>query len=197
MRLFCEDRDLNISAAYLRPGFAFGGSCLPKELRAISYLAKRANLDLPMLTQVITSNDKQIDRAFELIARRGRRKVALFGLAFKPGTDDLRESPLVSLAERLIGKGYELAIFDQSLELARLTGTNLEYIQHEIPHLDRLLSETPEAALKDAETIVIGHASAHAVSAIEKAGNGRAVIDLQGVQALQDLPGADYEGICW
>ncbi|MGD1876729.1 MAG: nucleotide sugar dehydrogenase [Kiloniellaceae bacterium] len=197
MRIFCEDRDLNISPAYLRPGFAFGGSCLPKELRAIADMAKDVNLSLPMLDHVLASNDRHIDRAFEMIQRRGRRKIALFGLAFKPGTDDLRESPLVTLAERLIGKGFELAIFDRSVDLARLTGTNLEYIEREIPHLDRLVSNSVEATLDGARTIVIGHAPKDAIPAIAAAANGCSVIDLQGVAELQQLSGADYEGICW
>jgi GDP-mannose 6-dehydrogenase len=197
MRLFCEERQLNISPAYLRPGFAFGGSCLPKELRAIGGMAKAARLDLPVLNNVLTSNDRHVDRAFEMILRRGRRKVALFGLAFKPGTDDLRESPLVTLAERLIGKGFELAIFDRSVDLARLTGTNLEYIKREIPHLDRLVTNSVEDTLAGAGTIVIGHAPIDAIEKIRTAAAGRSVIDLQGVGALQRLANVDYEGICW
>jgi GDP-mannose 6-dehydrogenase len=197
MRLFCEDRDLNISPAYLRPGFAFGGSCLPKELRAIIGMAKSAHVELPMLANVLASNDRHIERAFDMIQRRGRRKVALFGLAFKPGTDDLRESPLVTLAERLIGKGYDLAIFDRSVDLARLTGTNLEYIQREIPHLDRLVTNSVEETLRGAGTIVIGHAPKDAIDAIAKAAVGRSVIDLQGIAELQKAPDVDYEGICW
>src|SRR3546814_119512 len=197
MRIFCEDRDLNISPAYLRPGFAFGGSCLPKELRAVAELAKSQNLQLPMMTSILTSNDSHIDRAFEMVQRRGRRKVALFGLAFKPGTDDLRESPFVSLAERLIGKGFDVAIFDRSVDLARLTGANLEYIEREIPHLDRLISNSIEEPLAGAGTIVCGHVPADAVPAIAAAAPGRCVIYLQGVAALQNREGVDYEGICW
>ena len=197
MRLFCEDRDLNISPAYLRPGFAFGGSCLPKELRAIVGMAKVADVELPMLGNVLTSNDRHVERAFDMIQRRGRRKVALFGLAFKPGTDDLRESPLVTLAERLIGRGFELSIFDRSVDLARLTGTNLDYIKREIPHLDRLVSNSVEDTLKDAATIVIGHVPGDAIAQIIAAAPGRSIIDLQGVAALQALPGIDYDGICW
>jgi len=197
MRLFCEERQLNISPAYLRPGFAFGGSCLPKELRAIESMAKTARLELPMLTNVLASNERHVDRAFEMIQRRGRRKVALFGLAFKPGTDDLRDSPLVALAERLIGKGFDLSIFDRFVDLARLTGTNLEYIKREIPHLDRLVTNSAEETLAGAGTIVIGHAPNDAIDTIAAAAVGRCVIDLQGVAALQKLPNVDYEGICW
>jgi GDP-mannose 6-dehydrogenase len=123
--------------------------------------------------------------------------VALFGLAFKPGTDDLRESPLVTLAERLIGRGFELAIFDRSVDLGRLTGTNLEYIGREIPHLDRLVSNSIDETLTGAGTIVIGHVPRDVVPAIAAAAVGRCVIDLQGIAALQERPGIDYEGICW
>ena len=197
MEIFMADRDLNISEAYLRPGFAFGGSCLPKELRAIAYLARQGNLALPMLGHVLASNEDHVARALEMILRRGRRRVALFGLAFKPKTDDLRESPLVTLAERLLGKGLEMAIYDRSIEIGRLTGSNWEFIEREIPHLERLMAETPEAALAGAETIVVGHAPREAVAAIAAHAPGRAVIDLQGVAALQALEAVDYEGICW
>ena len=150
-----------------------------------------------MLSNVLASNERHIDRAFDMIQRRGRRKVALFGLAFKPGTDDLRESPLVTLAERLIGKGFDLAIFDRSVDLARLTGTNLEYIKREIPHLDRLVTNSVEEALAGAGMIVIGHAPNDAIDKIAAAAVGHSVIDLQGIGALQKLPNVDYEGICW
>lgn len=197
MRIFCEDRELNISPVYLRPGFAFGGSCLPKELRGLQSLARSRHIDLPMLSQVLNSNQKHIDQAFDMISRRGRGKVALFGLAFKPGTDDLRESPLVALAERLIGKGYELAVFDRSVEAARLMGSNREFIEREIPHFERLLTGDPVQVLEDAKFIVIGHAGPEEIAAIRNSHNGRTVIDLQGAREIQDLPGVDYEGICW
>lgn len=197
MRIFCEDRTLNVSAAYLRPGFAFGGSCLPKELRAIADIARTKNLQLPMLTNVLVSNERHIERALAMIERRGRRKVALLGLAFKAGTDDLRESPLVTLAERLIGRGYELSIFDRSVDLGRLTGTNLEYIEREIPHLDRLVCNSIDETLAGAGTIVIGHVPQDTVPAIAAAAIGHTIVDLQGVAALQNHPGIDYEGICW
>lgn len=197
MRIFCEDRDLNISPAYLRPGYAFGGSCLPKELRALQALARSRHLDLAMLAQVLPSNQRHIEQAFEMISRRGRSRVALFGLAFKPGTDDLRESPLVRLAERLIGKGYELSVFDRSVESARLVGSNLEYIEREIPHFQRLMAADPARALDGAKVIVIGHVGPEEITAIRGAYKGRAIIDLQGVREIQDLPGVDYEGICW
>ncbi len=201
LELFCRDDQLNISSAYLRPGFAFGGSCLPKELRATAGLAKALDLDLPMIGNVLASNAAHIERAFEIIAAGGRRKVALFGLAFKPGTDDLRESPFVALAERLIGRGFELTIYDRCLELGRLVGTNRDFIEREIPHLDRLLAVDPAQALEGAEVVVVGHVDEAAKQAIlsQWGAHGGAVtlVDLQGIEAFRELPGADYQGICW
>lgn len=197
LRIFCEDRVLNISPAYLRPGFAFGGSCLPKDLRALLAFARAQEVDVPVLSNIQVSNDRHVDRAFELIARGGRRKVAQFGLAFKPGTDDLRESPLVRLAEKLIGKGFPLAIHDPSVETARLVGANREFIDAEIPHFERLMAPTPDAALADASVIVIGHAGAAETAAIARVAKGRTIVDLQGNRELQALEGVDYQGICW
>jgi GDP-mannose 6-dehydrogenase len=197
MQLFCEDRNLNLSSAYLRPGFAFGGSCLPKDVRALVNLAQTRKVQVPLLEQILPSNDMHIKRAFQLITQNGRRKVALFGLAFKPGTDDFRESPLVALAERLIGKGYPITIFDRNLEFAKLTGKNREFVEREIPHLDQLLAHSSEAALDGAEVIVIGHVGASEVAIIAAGHNGRPIIDLQGVEAFQALGNKIYSGICW
>jgi GDP-mannose 6-dehydrogenase len=196
MRIFCQDRQLNISPAYLRPGFAFGGSCLPKEVKGFLTLARQLDVPIPAIASLLDSNDAHVERAFQMITREGRRKVALFGLAFKPGTDDLRDSPLVTLAERLVGRGYPLSIFDSFVEVSRLLGKNKEFIDREIPHLDRLLVATPEAALDGAEVIVVGHADAAARSAIVAAAPGRRVVDLSGYADLSDC-GAIYEGICW
>src|SRR6185312_11497902 len=143
-RLFCEDRVLNISPAYLRPGFAFGGSCLPKDMRGFLALGNSKSVAMPLLSQVLPSNTAIVERAFEMIAAHGRQRVSLFGLAFKQGTDDLRESPLVLLAERLIGRGFELSIFDRSVKVARLLGSNRSYIEQEIPHIERLMAASPE-----------------------------------------------------
>jgi GDP-mannose 6-dehydrogenase len=193
----CNDTVLNISPAYLRPGFAFGGSCLPKDLKGFLYAAQQHNVRLPFLGHLLESNQAHIDRAFDMIARLGRRKVALFGLAFKPGTDDLRESPLVTLAERLIGKGYELAIYDRYVDASRLLGKNREFIDREIPHFERLLAASAEEAIARSETIVVGHADRAAQAVIASGHGGRPVIDLQGLRALQTAEGMRYEGICW
>lgn len=197
MKIFCQDTQLNISAAYLRPGFAFGGSCLPKEVKGFLTLARELNVPIPALGGLLDSNEAHIKRAYDLIARDGRRKVALFGLAFKPGTDDMRDSPLVALAERLLGKGFDIAIYDGFVKLSRLLGKNKEFIEREIPHLDRLLRETPEAALQDAEILIIGHADAQVRQTIIAGARGRRIVDLSGYADLSKVPGAEYEGICW
>ena len=197
MRIFCQDTQLNISAAYLRPGFAFGGSCLPKEVKGFLTLARSLDVPIPALSSLLDSNEAHIKRAYELIARDGRRKIALFGLAFKPGTDDMRDSPLVALAERLLGKGFELAIFDPFVKLSRLLGKNKEFIDREIPHLDRLLQDSTAAVLQGAEVIVIGHADSETRKAIAAGAGSRRIVDLSGYADLRNLPGAAYEGICW
>ena len=160
-------------------------------------LARELNVPIPALGGLLDSNEAHIKRAYDLIARDGRRKVALFGLAFKPGTDDMRDSPLVALAERLLGKGFEISIYDGFVKLSRLLGKNKEFIEREIPHLDRLLRESPEAALHDAEILVIGHADAQVRQAIVAAARGRRIVDLSGYADLSNVPGAEYDGICW
>lgn len=197
MKIFCQDTQLNISPYYLRPGFAFGGSCLPKEVKGFLTLAKEMNVSIPSLSTLLESNKSHIDSAFDIIARDGRKKVALFGLAFKPGTDDMRDSPLVVLAERLLGKGFDISIYDNFVKISRLLGKNKEFIEREIPHLDRLLSETPEAALENAEIIVIGHADAAARQSIIAHAKGQRIVDLSGYADIQAVPASEYEGICW
>jgi GDP-mannose 6-dehydrogenase len=196
-QLICEDRILNVSPAYLRPGFAFGGSCLPKDLRGLLSLAGARSVSAPLLSHVLPSNNAIIDRAFEAIARRGRQPVSLFGLAFKQGTDDLRESPLVALAERLIGRGWELRIFDRSVNVAALVGSNRRYIDQEIPHLERLLASGPEEALKGSRLAIIGHIGRDDRPALFAALNGHTVIDLADVSELRVRADLDYHGICW
>jgi len=156
MSMFCRDKHLNISARYLMPGFAFGGSCLPKDLRAVLHLAKQSDLDLPLINALFASNEKVIERAVREVIASGARRVGLIGLSFKPNTDDLRESPYVEIAERLLGKGFELKVYDPNVSLARLTGANKDYINRVIPHLSRLL--VPSLAdLADSELVIVGH----------------------------------------
>lgn len=197
MDIFARDTQLNISKAYLKPGYAFGGSCLPKDLRALLSMARSVNVDMPFLGQILASNERHIDRAFAMVIKHPRGRVAFFGLSFKPGTDDLRESPLVTLAERLIGRGYDLSIIDTHVDIARLTGANRAFIEREIPHLERLLADDVEATLRDAKIIVVGHVSKDMAELIVRHGKGKPIIDLQGVAVLQKLDGASYEGMCW
>jgi GDP-mannose 6-dehydrogenase len=197
METLCRDTTLNISPAYLKPGFAFGGSCLPKDMRSLMSLARGAGVAAPFLDQVLASNDAVVDRAFQAIAKHGRQKIALFGLAFKPGTDDLRESPFVLLAERLLGRGFDLAIFDRNVQLARLTGANRAYIEREIPHLERMLAPTAEAALAGCKLVVIGHVDGADRAALLAALAGHTVLDLLGIAELQSHPAITYQGLCW
>jgi GDP-mannose 6-dehydrogenase len=197
LRLLCEDRILNISPAYLRPGFAFGGSCLPKDVRSFLALADQKNLAAPMLKNLMPANYAIIDRTFEAVARHGRQPVALFGLAFKQGTDDLRESPFVMLAEKLLGKGYDLRIYDRFVQVATLMGSNRAYIDREIPHLERLMVGSPQAALSGTKVAIIGHIAPEDRAALLAALSGHVVIDLAGMSGLRARPGITYEGLCW
>jgi len=156
MDVFCNDTKLNISRRYLVPGFAFGGSCLPKDVRAILYAGKESDLQLPLIASILPSNEQVIERAFQKIRATDSRRVGLIGLSFKSNTDDLRESPFVELAERLLGKGYELSIYDPNVVAARLTGANKEYIDHVIPHLSRLLVSSLDK-LSKVELLLVGH----------------------------------------
>ncbi len=184
MRVFLMDRKLNISEAYLRPGFAFGGSCLPKDLRALTHAARAADLALPLLSQILPSNDRQIQQGVSRVLATRRRRIGVLGLAFKPGTDDLRESPMVLLVETLIGKGCDVRILDRSVSIARLGGANRRYIEEEIPHIASLMCETPDALLAHAEVLVVANRDEQARQALAAARPDQLVIDLSrgGVQ---------------
>ena len=196
MNIFLQDRKLNIAPTYLKPGFAFGGSCLPKDLRAILHFAKSADLNLPIFGAVLPSNELQVRRGFELIQAQGTKKIGMAGLSFKADTDDLRESPLVELVEMLLGKGYDVRIFDRNVALARLTGANRDYIMNHIPHISRLLVETPEELLAHAETVVIGNNDAKIAPVLEGLGDQHSVVDLVRATGIEGFEGR-YEGISW
>jgi GDP-mannose 6-dehydrogenase len=197
MDLVRRDTRLNISPAYLRPGFAFGGSCLPKDLRALTYMAKTHDVELPMLGSLLGSNRHHVERAAEMILARGGRKVAFIGLSFKAGTDDLRESPLVSLAEILIGKGLELSIYDPHVNVAVLMGANKRYIDTHIPHLTALLKSDPAEIIRGADTIVVGALLGDAMTALAAlATRDQYVLDLAGMDVSRPLA-AQYQGVCW
>jgi GDP-mannose 6-dehydrogenase len=197
MRIFCEDDKLNLSPYYLKPGFAFGGSCLPKDVRALQYRAKEVDLDVPVIQSILGSNRLQIDHALEMVTETGRKRVGLLGFSFKAGTDDLRESPIVILAEALLGKGYDLRIYDRNVSLARLVGANKEYIEGQIPHLSSLLCETIDEVLEASEVIVVGNPSPEFTEAITRCRPDQTVIDLVRLPTARDDVRAKYEGICW
>ncbi|MCL4708597.1 UDP-glucose/GDP-mannose dehydrogenase family protein [bacterium] len=197
MEMFFKDTKLNISKAYLRPGFAFGGSCLPKDLRALLYHAKSHDLSLPLLESVLPSNERHLQRAVEMVLAQGKRKIGVLGLSFKAGTDDLRESPLVLLTETLLGKGYELRVFDRDVSMARLMGGNKEYIEKEIPHLSSLLCRSLDEIVDFAEVIVIGNGNREFASIFDKRKPEQIIIDL--VRLLPDNASSqpNYFGLCW
>jgi GDP-mannose 6-dehydrogenase len=197
MRLVCADTRLNISTAYLQPGFAFGGSCLPKDLRALTSIARHHDLDVPMLSSLLASNRVHIDHAVDKILKLGRPKVGMLGLSFKTGTDDLRESPLVLVAKRLIGEGCELRIFDPEVRLSHLIGANRNYIEANVPHVGSLLCADLASMIDPSDVILVGLQQ----SALNEALQAR-VRPEQTVIDLVNLPNRDllrcrYEGICW
>jgi GDP-mannose 6-dehydrogenase len=178
MRVFVMDTKLNVSAAYLRPGFAFGGSCLPKDLRALLHAARAADVSPPVLSAILPSNENQIRRGVEAVLERRKRRIGVVGLSFKPGTDDLRESPMVALVEALIGKGLDVRILDQNVSLARLVGANRRYIEEEIPHIASLMCDDVQRLVDHAEVVVIGRASPEAAAVLTALGPHQTVIDL-------------------
>jgi GDP-mannose 6-dehydrogenase len=197
MEIFKSDHKLNISEAYLTPGYCFGGSCLPKDLRALVHKAKGSHVDVPILESVLRSNEAHFRRTYELLTANGRRRIGLFGLAFKPGTDELRESPYVELAERLIGKGYDLRIYDPSIHLPSLTGTNREYIEEHLPHLKQLLADTAGEVVEHAETCIVASKHDEVGRALEAA-TGRLIIDLVRLPDTTELERkAEYHGVAW
>jgi len=196
MDIFCKDTKLNLSPYYLKPGFAFGGSCLPKDLRAINYKAKELDVDVPLLSSILPSNRLQIERAIDMIMRKGKKRVGILGFSFKPGTDDLRESPMVTLIEALIGKGYQLSIFDREVSLARLFGANKEYIEREIPHISQLMHEDLKQVLESSDIIVLGKDSADFRDIGAQLRDDQTLIDLVRVPNFSSSDHS-YDGICW
>jgi len=195
MEIFCRDTKLNLSPYYMKPGFAFGGSCLPKDVRALTYKARSLDLDLPVLNAILPSNERQIQRAIEMIAAKGRRKVGILGFAFKAGTDDLRESPMVTVIEHLIGKGYDLRLYDRNVKLAALTGANRDYILNHIPHISRWMVDSIDAVVKHAQTLVIGNGAAEFHAVLDTLQADQSVVDF--VRITERASDGVYDGICW
>ena len=196
--IFTSDTRLNISPAYLSPGFAFGGSCLPKDVRALTYRAKELDLRLPLLESLLPSNLEHIDRAVEAVIGTGKKKIAQLGLSFKAGSDDLRESPQVQVIKRLLGEGLEVRIWDQDVSLGRLAGANRQYIETVIPHIGSLLSDDLEETVKHGEVIIIGNKSASKEELAKYLRRDQIVIDLVNLRKARRPSGADsYQGICW
>jgi GDP-mannose 6-dehydrogenase len=196
MKIFCQDKKLNISPAYLMPGFAFGGSCLPKDLRALAYKAKTNDLQLPIMSAILPSNELQVSKGLRLITEKGHRRIGVLGFSFKSGTDDLRESPMIEVIEHLIGKGYDLRIFDRNVSLASLVGANRDFILNRIPHISRLMVNGIDAVLEHAETIVIGNKDPEFEGVLGRLHEGQNLVDFVRITNRRSDNGK-YDGICW
>jgi GDP-mannose 6-dehydrogenase len=197
MSIFCQDQKLNLSPYYLKPGFAFGGSCLPKDVRALQYRAREVDLDMPLISSLLNSNRLQIQHAIDQIVETGKKRIGILGFSFKAGTDDLRESPMVILGEALLGKGYELCIYDRNVSMARLMGANKEYIEQQIPHLSRHLCDSIDDVIAKSEVIVIGNGAPEFAQAVERCRADQTVIDLVRLPIDFAALQAHYDGICW
>lgn len=196
MEIFCQDTKLNLSPYYMKPGFAFGGSCLPKDIRALTYKGRTMDLDLPLLNAILQSNRMQMETGLSMIMELGRKKIGILGFSFKAGTDDLRESPMVNVIERLLGKGYDLRVYDRNVNMARLIGANRDYLLNLIPHISSLMVETIDEVLEHAEVIVIGNKAAEFDGIMDRVRPDQVVVDLVRIAPRTTQEGK-YYGICW
>lgn len=196
MSIFCQDTKLNLAPTYLKPGFAFGGSCLPKDLRALAYQAKQFDLESPVLNAILQSNSAQVRLAIQKLLSLGKKRIGFLGMAFKPNTDDLRESPLVEVIETLLGKGYQIRIYDRNVSLSRLVGANKRFIEEHIPHLSSLLVDSVEEVVAESEVLVVGYQSPEFARAVQDARAFQTVIDLARV-VKHATTAATYDGLCW
>jgi len=195
MDIFCQDRKLNISPYYLKPGFAFGGSCLPKDVSALVYESGRLDLQLPVLEAIMESNRLHVERALDMVMRHGRKRIGILGLSFKAGTDDLRQSPMVEVTERLIGKGFEVRLYDRNVSLSSLIGANRDYILSHIPHIARLMVESADELMKFAEVVIVGNNGDDFGAIVRGLAPHQHVIDLVRIGTIPAAAG--YEGIAW
>ena len=197
MDLVCQDTQLNISRAYLKPGFAFGGSCLPKDLRATTYLAKTHDVEIPMLAGILPSNRTHLDLALHKVLATGKRKIGFIGLSFKTGTDDLRESPLVTLAEQAIGKGLQLSVYDPEVHLAHLLGANRRYIEAHLPHIGQLLRRDIDEVIDTSEVLVVGLSGPEVADRLAaRCRPDQVVLDLVDLRGREQIA-AKVVGLCW
>jgi GDP-mannose 6-dehydrogenase len=196
MGIFCKDTKLNLSSYYMKPGFAFGGSCLPKDVRALTHRARSLDVDTPLLNAIIPSNLLQIERGLSMITSKGNNRVGVLGFSFKAGTDDLRESPVVEVIERLIGKGYDLRLYDKNVKIASLVGANKDYILNKIPHISKLMVDSMDDVLAHAETLVIGNASDEFRNVSDRLSEGQVIVDFVRMGDRKS-DNAQYDGICW
>jgi GDP-mannose 6-dehydrogenase len=196
MKIFCQDTKLNISPAYLTPGFAFGGSCLPKDLRALAYTAKLHDLELPIITSILPSNEMQIARGVRLIMETGHKRIGVLGFSFKEGTDDLRESPMIEVIEHLIGKGHDVRIFDKNVNLSKLVGANRDFILNHLPHISRLMARSVGEVLEHAQTVMIGNKEPDFADIPMQLREGQRLVDFVGISNQRSGNGK-YHGICW
>lgn len=196
MDIFCQDTKLNLSPYYMKPGFAFGGSCLPKDVRALSYKARSLDLDLPIINAIMPSNERQIEKGLKMIMEKGSKKIGILGFSFKAGTDDLRESPLVEVIERLLGKGYDVRLYDQNVNIASLVGANRDYILNHIPHISKLMEDSIDKVLAHADTIVIGNGASEFREVPKRLREGQILVDLVRITGERSQAGR-YDGICW
>ncbi len=196
MDIFCKDTKLNLSPYYMKPGFAYGGSCLPKDVRALTYKAKILDLDLPILNAIHLSNEYQINRGIRMIIEKGNRNVSILGFSFKAGTDDLRESPMVEVIERLIGKGFNLRLYDENVNLACISGANRDYILNRIPHISCLMSQDINEVINHGETILVGNKAVEFEHAIRHLRDDQVVVDFVRISETRSSHGK-YDGICW
>ncbi len=197
MNIFCQDTKLNISPSYLKPGFAFGGSCLPKDLKALIYEAKARDINVPMLNSLLESNSHQIQRLVDKLVTYKGRSIGFLGLSFKGGTDDLRSSPIVDVVEAMIGKGFDIRIYDEHVSIARLIGANKEYIEKEIPHISKLMCASADEVVDKSDVVVVAHRDEKLRNALDGIKSGRVIVDVARIAERAQWNGSEYYGICW
>lgn len=197
MDIFCKDTKLNLSPYYMKPGFAFGGSCLPKDVRALTYKARAYDIDVPILNAILPSNQKQIEKGLAMIIAKGSKKIGILGFSFKAGTDDLRESPMVEVIEHLIDKDYDIRLYDRNVMIASLVGSNRDYILNHIPHISRLMVASIDEVVQHADIIVIGNGAEEFRAVAEQIPDGKSVVDLVRIVSRRSSAESGYDGICW